>query len=65
MGSERTGTRFDQIDSRSFDVYANPIFRYRIARMSWLLFRRPVRNLGFPATHERLITSDELLRLMA
>ena len=46
-------------------MYTNPIYRYRMARIAWLLLRHPRKSRGFPAKHERLITADELLRLGA
>lgn len=34
----------------------------RAGRMAWSLLRHPVKSREFPAKHERLITSDELMR---
>lgn len=47
---------------RSLTVYSNPISRTRISRITWSLFRHPVKSREFPAKAERLITADELLR---
>jgi hypothetical protein len=33
-----------------------------MGRISWSLFRHPVKSREFPAEQERLITDDELLR---
>ena len=34
----------------------------RAGRMTWSLLRHPVKSREFPAKHERLVTSDELMR---
>jgi hypothetical protein len=33
-----------------------------VNRITWSLFRHPLKARGFPAKAERLITADELLR---
>jgi len=43
-------------------VHINPINRSRMRRIAWSLLRHPVRSREFPAKHERLVTSAELLR---
>ncbi|VEG58431.1 Uncharacterised protein [Mycolicibacterium aurum] len=43
-------------------MHTNPISRTRISRITWSLFRHPVKSREFPAKAERLITADELLR---
>lgn len=43
-------------------MYLNPISRFRVGRIAWSLLRHPVKSREFPAKHERLITSDELMR---
>ena len=43
-------------------MYLNQIARTRSIRITWSLFRHPVKSREFPAKHERLITADELLR---
>ena len=42
-------------------MYANPIYRYQMRRIAWLLLRHPMRRREFPEQQERLITADELL----
>jgi hypothetical protein len=41
------------------------MYRYRMGRVAWSLFRHPVKSRGFPAKHERLVTADELVRFGA
>lgn len=43
-------------------MHINPINRSRMRRIAWSLLRHPVRSREFPAKHERLVTSAELLR---
>ena len=43
-------------------MYLVPITRSRVGRIAWSLFRQPVKNREFPASHERLVTADELMR---
>ena len=43
-------------------MYLNPIARSLVGRVTWSLFRYPVKSREFPAKHERLVTSDELMR---
>ena len=43
-------------------MQTNPISRTLISRMTWSLFRHPVKSREFPAKAERLITADELVR---
>ena len=43
-------------------MHVYPLTRTRMGRIAWSLFRHPVRSREFPAKHERLITSAELLR---
>lgn len=40
----------------------SPTALLRAWRMTWSLFRHPVKSRGFPAKHERLVTADELMR---
>jgi len=47
---------------RRITVQTNPISRTRISRITWSLFRHPVKSREFPAKAERLITADELVR---
>ncbi|PRC44659.1 hypothetical protein C6A85_99115 [Mycobacterium sp. ITM-2017-0098] len=47
---------------RRVTVHTNPISRTRISRITWSLFRHPVKSREFPAKAERLITADELVR---
>ncbi|HEU0190653.1 MAG TPA: hypothetical protein VFR17_05205 [Mycobacterium sp.] len=41
-------------------MYVKPMYRYRVGRIAWLLFRRPAKSGVFAAEHERLITAEEL-----
>lgn len=43
-------------------MYLNPMSRSRGIRITWSLFRHPVRSREFPAKHERLITAAEMMR---
>ena len=43
-------------------MYTSPLARSRMGRIAWSLFRHPVKSREFPAKHERLVTSAELLR---
>lgn len=43
-------------------MHLNSITRSRVSRITWSLFRHPLKCREFPAKHERLITADELLR---
>ena len=43
-------------------MYINPLGRTRVNRITWSLFRHPLKSREFPAKAERLITADELLR---
>ncbi|MBB3601237.1 hypothetical protein FHT40_000870 [Mycolicibacterium sp. BK556] len=43
-------------------MYLNPISRSRVGRIAWSFFRHPVKSREFPAKHERLVTSAELLQ---
>ncbi|PQM49666.1 hypothetical protein C1Y40_00099 [Mycobacterium talmoniae] len=43
-------------------MHINPIALSRVGRMAWSLLRHPVKSREFPAKHERLVTTDELLR---
>ncbi|MGV0635843.1 hypothetical protein ABQE69_03815 [Mycolicibacillus trivialis] len=43
-------------------VHANPVVRFRLARVTWSRLRHPVKSREFPAKHERLVTADDLLR---
>jgi len=40
----------------------NPLALSRVGRMVWSLARHPFKSREFPARHERLVTSDELMR---
>ncbi len=40
----------------------NPLALSRAGRMMWSLVRHPYKSRGFPAKHERLVTSAELMR---
>lgn len=44
-------------------MHVNPLARSRVGRIAWSLLRHPMRSRDFPAKNERLITSDELVRL--
>lgn len=44
-------------------MHVNPLARSKMGRIAWSLLRHPVKSREFPAKHERLVTSDELLRL--
>jgi len=50
------------VDHRRNSVYLVPITRSRVGRIAWSLFRQPVKNRAFPASHERLVTADDLMR---
>ncbi len=41
-------------------VYLNPLYKSRVSRIAWSLFRHPLKSREFPAKAERLITADEL-----
>jgi hypothetical protein len=43
-------------------VNVNPLFLSRAGRIAWSFLRHPMKSREFPARHERLITTDELLR---
>lgn len=43
-------------------MYHNPLARLRVSRITWSMFRHPLKSREFPAKAERLITADELLR---
>ncbi|TQK29508.1 hypothetical protein FBY28_2516 [Arthrobacter sp. SLBN-53] len=43
-------------------MYMTPNSRSRVSRIAWSWLRHPRRSRDFPAKHERLITSAELLR---
>lgn len=43
-------------------MYVNPLYRTRVSRIAWSLFRHPLKSREFPAKAERLITADELVR---
>lgn len=40
----------------------NPLYRSRVGRIAWSLFRHPVKSREFPANRERLVTAADLLR---
>lgn len=44
-------------------MHVNPMARSRMGRIAWSLLRHPVKSREFPAKNERLVTSDDLLRL--
>ncbi|MGK2879928.1 MAG: hypothetical protein ACSLE6_03730 [Mycobacterium sp.] len=44
-------------------MQSNPIARTRMGRIAWSLLRHPVKSREFPAKNERLVTSDDLLRV--
>lgn len=39
-----------------------PMLRTRVGRIAWSYLAHPVKSREFPAKHERLVTSDELMR---
>ncbi|MDT5111758.1 MAG: hypothetical protein QOK33_1254 [Mycobacterium sp.] len=43
-------------------MYLNTLYRSRMTRIAWSLFRHPVKCREFPAKHERLVTAAELVR---
>lgn len=40
----------------------SPITRFRVGRKAWSLLCHPVKSREFPASQERLVTRDELMR---
>jgi hypothetical protein len=60
----KVGPRFSKFDTAGvITVHVNPLYRSRMGRIAWSLFRHPVKSREFPARQERLVTADELLRL--
>lgn len=44
-------------------MYINRTFETRAARMALLVIRHPIKNQGYLAKHERLVTARDLARL--